>query len=663
MTEPSNSIVKKTASSILSRKAAAGGSMFGLLPTVIVGGLFGGGGKNNSPPPPPTTTRPLLSNRRDKRDKYNNDNKKKDNKNKTVESNKHVQQQIQSSPSQLPSSSSNQHSLLLWYYWSKRFVGYGMATVYIIYPISLLLMFRISEQMSLYRVFEYLHACLSAADNSGNSCFKLHFFETLLVVWTIGISAITIYIPKNLQQRITFVCVVSILAISLFKGCVDHWLLYDLPRNEVSTTNLSGKVAVVTGGNRGIGYAIAKELVKLGANVIITCRTLEKCQVAVNQIHEEVIIASSSKDGAAGGAIVGSASAAVLNLGDLQSAYDLSQQLVEQYSSTTNGGSGIHYVICNAGTTPTYPLTQDGLEDGFGGMHLTHMALVLGLLPVMSKSKEVEQERVDVDDRRRIVMVSSEMALNSAMGLFGGTTTFPGITVEEFNTDLRGEKTRGDGTIMNSLPAYGRAKLCNVLFAIELNRILKEGRNFSSITVNAIHSGAVSTKTSRDSIKGIFKNIPGLSYIVSNIYFPLLWRTTHGGARILLCSLLATKPEALVYGGQYLDAMCHPLIPLHEKLKKTKKTPLSSPPSSITTSREDSMITIPSWIMGKKGDGDDDGTISLYKDPIQALIDADTKWSKPLWDVSISLIEQSPASNVVKNLNFMMEDETSYGSE
>ena len=646
MTQASDSLVRKTvlASSILSRKATG---MFGLLPTVMVGGLFGGGGgKNQQLPPPPT--RPLSNRRREKRDKKN-DKKKIDKK--TVGSKQQVQQkqiiqQQQPPPSLVPSSSNM--SILSW--WSKRFVGFGMATLYVVYPISLLLMFRISEQMSLYRVFEYLHACLANNDPGGNntSCFKLHFFETLVVVWTIGISAFTIYIPKTLHQRLLFICVVSIVAISLFKGCVDHWLLYD-PRNEPpAITNLSGKVALVTGGNRGIGYAVAKELVALGAHVILTCRTIEKCQLAVNQIHEEVHLATSSstKTGSAD-SVVGSASAAVLNLGDLQSAYDLSQQLVEQYS--TKGG--IHYVICNAGTTPTYPLTNDGLEDGFGGMHLTHMALVLGLLPLLE-----DQSADGADDNpaspapsptRRVVMVSSEMALNSAMGLFG--TTFPGTTVEEFGTDLRGEVTRGDGTIMNSLPAYGRAKLCNVLFAIELNRILRDRRNSSSITVNAIHSGAVSTKTSRDSIKGIFKNIPGLSYIVSHIYFPLLWRTTHGGARILLCSILATQPEALVYGGQYLDAMCHPLIPLHEK-----KNP--SLPSTTIKNREDSMIAIPSWIMGKKGDGDD-GMIKLYKDPIQALIDADKKWSKPLWDVSMSLIEQSPASNVVKNLGALIVEE------
>lgn len=42
------------------------------------------------------------------------------------------------------------------------------------------------------------------------------------------------------------------------------------------TVDLSGKVAVVTGGNAGIGYETAKALALMGAQTIIACRSQER---------------------------------------------------------------------------------------------------------------------------------------------------------------------------------------------------------------------------------------------------------------------------------------------------------------------------------------------------------------------------------------------------
>lgn len=56
-------------------------------------------------------------------------------------------------------------------------------------------------------------------------------------------------------------------------------------------TKLNGKVAVVTGGNSGIGYASAKELKSQGANVIITGRDSEKVAAAANELGVKGIVA------------------------------------------------------------------------------------------------------------------------------------------------------------------------------------------------------------------------------------------------------------------------------------------------------------------------------------------------------------------------------------
>ena len=42
--------------------------------------------------------------------------------------------------------------------------------------------------------------------------------------------------------------------------------------------DLSGKVALVTGGNTGIGYENAKALVRLGAHTFIACRSKERAE-------------------------------------------------------------------------------------------------------------------------------------------------------------------------------------------------------------------------------------------------------------------------------------------------------------------------------------------------------------------------------------------------
>ena len=51
------------------------------------------------------------------------------------------------------------------------------------------------------------------------------------------------------------------------------------------TVDLSGKVAVVTGGNTGIGYETAKALAEMGAHTFIACRSQERAAAVSHTYH------------------------------------------------------------------------------------------------------------------------------------------------------------------------------------------------------------------------------------------------------------------------------------------------------------------------------------------------------------------------------------------
>jgi protochlorophyllide reductase len=336
---------------------------------------------------------------------------------------------------------------------------------------------------------------------------------------------------------------------------------------------------VITGANSGLGKATALSLARLGSHVIVTCRSLDKCQQTVQDVN------------AAGAASGGHATAAMLNLTSLESIDKLVTELSETYPK-------INYLFNNAGSTPIFNLTEQGLEDGFGGMHLAHMALTLGLLPSLRAAGTRQNPA-------RVIMTSSEASITVALGFLGDDAFPPSFLEGNGEGDLRGEVTRGDGTGMSSHAAYGRAKLCNNLFAFELNRRLR--RLDWPVVVNTLHTGSVATKTAAAALSDLFRGIPGLPFLVSNVYVPLLWRTRQAGSSTLLYAALSND-ASLLKGGQYVDAFCRPLL--------DEKHPINS---------------------------------KIVQEKVKALRRADERWALRLWGVSLHLLSDSPANGVVAN--------------
>ena len=60
---------------------------------------------------------------------------------------------------------------------------------------------------------------------------------------------------------------------------ISNWEASNIP-------NLTGKTALITGSNSGLGYYTAKALAKKNAHVIIACRTLEKASKTIKKLKD-----------------------------------------------------------------------------------------------------------------------------------------------------------------------------------------------------------------------------------------------------------------------------------------------------------------------------------------------------------------------------------------
>ena len=190
------------------------------------------------------------------------------------------------------------------------------------------------------------------------------------------------------------------------------WAIDQLP-------DLSGRVALVTGANSGIGEPTAQALGAAGACVYLACRSEEKARAALARMKQA--------------APNGQFHFIHLDLADLSSVKACSEQFLEQHSQ-------LDLLINNAGVMiPPYTRTKDGFELQFGTNHLGHFALTTHLIDVITATP-----------KSRVVTVSS-MAHR-----FGRL---------RFN-DL--QRARG----YNRWLAYGQSKVANLMFSYELQRRL-----------------------------------------------------------------------------------------------------------------------------------------------------------------------------------------------
>jgi len=195
--------------------------------------------------------------------------------------------------------------------------------------------------------------------------------------------------------------------------------------SEADIPDQTGKVAVVTGANGGLGLETARALAEHGAHVVMAVRDQAKADAAEAEIRRHAPDASLER--------------VALDLGDQGSVREAAAAIAERHPS-------LDLLVNNAGVMAMPERqTADGFEMQFGVNHLGHWSLTSHLLPSLLRAAG--------DGRRpRVVTVTS-------IARFSGGPVDPG------NPHLRGKyKPWG---------AYGQAKLANYHFGLGLHRELE----------------------------------------------------------------------------------------------------------------------------------------------------------------------------------------------
>jgi len=196
---------------------------------------------------------------------------------------------------------------------------------------------------------------------------------------------------------------------------------------------MNGKICMVTGANAGIGKVTARELAKMGAHVVMVCRSAERGEAAKKEVEQTA---------------TGQVDLMIADLSSQASIRALAATYLEKYDR-------LDVLINNAGVLfMERSESVDGLEMTFALNHMGYFLLTDLLL-----------DRIKASAPARIVNVSS-------MAHSRGAINFD---------DLQAEQKFG------GMDVYSSSKLANILFTTELARRL----NGTGVTANSLHPGFV----------------------------------------------------------------------------------------------------------------------------------------------------------------------------
>ncbi|WP_102958183.1 oxidoreductase [Mangrovicella endophytica] len=258
----------------------------------------------------------------------------------------------------------------------------------------------------------------------------------------------------------------------------------------VSGIDLSGKLAVVTGGASGLGLETTRALVHAGAEVIVPARNPERASTALREL-------------------VG-ATVEHMDLADPHSVAAFAGRVVSV-------GRPVSILVSSAGIMAT-PETRDadGHEAQFATNHLGHFRLTLGLWPALVAARGA-----------RVVSVSSR------------GHQIAGVDFEDIDFRVR----RYDKWL-----AYGQSKTANALFAMALDHRGQE----HGIRAFSLHPGQILTDLARHLSAEEIASFDALDEAGRPIVDPErgMKMVEQGAATTVWC---ATSPQLNGMGGVYCE--------------------------------------------------------------------------------------------------------------
>lgn len=283
------------------------------------------------------------------------------------------------------------------------------------------------------------------------------------------------------------------------KEMLKDWI--EAKYNKEVTCLQTGRIAIVTGGARGIGVQIVKRLLELDMNVIIACRNPAAGNATISEIRRS-------------GIERGNAKVYVLDNSSMESVKKFTNEIKKDFEK-------VHVLINNAGVMfCPYEETVDGFERHWAVNYLSHFLLTSLLLPLLNAGGTREE-------KSRVVNVSS------CAHLLGK------IDFDDISTKNR------------FLPqaAYAQSKLAQIVITKRLQKSLTE-KNYN-VEIFSVHPGLVQTDIFINSFLWTYKSLT---------YY--LFKSPEQGALPIIYTALCKELEGR--GGAYIsnsrDGTIHPTV-------------------------------------------------------------------------------------------------------
>ncbi|KAJ7476910.1 NAD(P)-binding protein [Mycena galericulata] len=300
--------------------------------------------------------------------------------------------------------------------------------------------------------------------------------------------------------------------------------------SEEDLVDLHGKVALVTGGNTGIGYATIQMLARRGAKVYMGARDEGRAAIAIKQLESENI-----NDG--------SVHWLKLDLSHPRLVRAAAKDFLEKEQR-------LDILVNNAASGPgPYKLTEDGFLDCMVINHFGHFVLTDTLLPLLKETAKTSSADV------RIVNVASMVHAQAKPETFSTKEAFNKNYGDSINGRLNTYGTSATPTVFSSFRVThpyvnhaGISKLANILHMKELQKRL----NAESIPITclSLHPGAIATNGSAQ----FLEKVPYFGWFLKRFVGPLVFGAPSTAAMTVAFAAAGTEvaEQRAKYQGAYL---------------------------------------------------------------------------------------------------------------